>query len=73
MVGVPLACQCFCCLMSLLSIVGLHANKKARLRGWKTQHRSVQITLSSPGKSSLNKINTMRQTVERSHGKFNLC
>lgn len=49
----------------------LQANKKAHLKVWKTQHRSVQITLSSPGKSSLNKINTMRQTVERSHGKFN--
>lgn len=49
----------------------LQANKKACLKVWKTQQRFVQITLSSPGKSSLNKINTMRQTVERSHGKFN--
>lgn len=66
-VGVPLASQCSCCCYQWS---WLQANKKACLKVWKTQQRSVQITLSSPGKSSLNKINTMRQTVESSHGKF---
>lgn len=48
----------------------LPGNKKAPLKVWKTQQRSVQITPSSPGKSSLDKMNTMRQTVECPHGKF---
>lgn len=68
-----LSSQCSSCSVSAINGPGfkLTKKKKARFKVWKTHQRSVQIALSSPGKSSLNKINTMRQSVERSHGKFN--